>query len=166
MEDQPDVQTDVIIDQTVGIVAAYVSNNHVQVGELPALIAATHAALVGLGQPTAAAEPEVEKPSPAQIRKSITDDGIVSFIDGKAYKTLKRHLTGHGLDPHTYRERYGLPADYPMVAPAYAARRSALARSIGLGRKAAVDVEAEPETTPPPAEPPKLRGRPKKAAAE
>ncbi|MEE7477394.1 MucR family transcriptional regulator [Methylobacterium hispanicum] len=147
--------------QTAGIVAAHVSNNHVQVGELPGLIAGTHAALVGLGQPTAPAEPEVEKPSAAQIRKSVTDEGLISFIGGKSYKTLKRHLTGHGLDPRAYRERYGLPADYPMVAPAYAAQRSTLARSIGLGRKAAVDVEPEPKA---PAEPAKPRGRPKKAA--
>ncbi|GJD79915.1 hypothetical protein GCM10007886_28410 [Methylobacterium gregans] len=161
MEDQPDVQLDLVIGQTAGIVAAYVSNNHVQVGELPALIAATHAALVGLGWPTVPAEPEVEKPSAAQIRKSVTDEGLISFIDGKSYKTLKRHLTGHGLDPRAYRQRYGLPADYPMVAPAYAAQRSALARSIGLGRKAAVDVEPEPKA---PAEPAKPRGRPKKAA--
>ncbi|WP_066924744.1 MucR family transcriptional regulator [Methylobacterium sp. CCH5-D2] len=165
MEDQARTQSDIFLDQAAGIVAAYVSNNHVQVGELPALIAATHAALVGLGQPTAPAEPDVEKPSAAQIRKSVTDDGIVSFIDGKTYKTLKRHLTTNGLDPRAYRERYGLPANYPMVTATYAAQRSALARSIGLGRKAAVDVGAEPEITPPPAEPPKPRGRPKKAAA-
>ena len=76
---------------------------------------------------------EVEKPSPAQIRKSVRHDGIVSFIDGKTYKTLKRHLTSHGLDPRSYRDRYGLPADYPMVAPGYAERRSALAKAIGLG---------------------------------
>jgi predicted transcriptional regulator len=83
-----------------------------------------------------ASEPEiaVEKPTAAQIRKSISDEGIVSFIDGKPYKTLKRHLTKHGLTPQAYRQRYGLPADYPMVAPGYAAQRSALAKEIGLGR--------------------------------
>ena len=74
-----------------------------------------------------------EMPSAAQIRKSINPDGIVSFIDGKTYKTLKRHLTSRGLDPKSYRARYGLPADYPMVAPSYAAQRSALAKTIGLG---------------------------------
>jgi predicted transcriptional regulator len=78
---------------------------------------------------------EVVKPSGAQIRKSIRDDGIVSFIDGKTYKTLKRHLTKHGLDPQSYRERYGLPANYAMVAPSYAAQRSALAKAIGLGQQ-------------------------------
>lgn len=164
MEDQPDVQLDLVIDQTAGIVAAYVSNNHVQVGELPALIAATHAALVGLGQPTAPAEPEVEKPTSAQIRKSISDDGIVSFIDGKSYKTLKRHLTGHGLDPRAYRERYGLPTDYPMVAPSYAAKRSELARSIGLGRKGVEEPQPEAAVDEAP-EAPKRRGRSKKVTA-
>ncbi|MDE4914766.1 MucR family transcriptional regulator [Methylobacterium sp. 092160098-2] len=128
------------IDLTTGIVAAYVSNNAVQTADLPDLISSVHAALIGLsGGTVAAASPvaDAERPSAAQIRKSIRDDGIVSFIDGKAYKTLKRHLTGHGLDPKSYRERYGLPADYPMVAPNYAAQRSALAKAIGLGRPGA-----------------------------
>ncbi|AWN37406.1 MucR family transcriptional regulator [Methylobacterium radiodurans] len=121
------------------IVAAYVSNNPVPASELPALIGNVHAALANLvGAPAAAAAPEepVEQPSQAQIRKSIAEDGIVSFIDGRAYKTLKRHLTKHGLTPQAYRQRYGLPADYPMVAPSYAAQRSALAKEIGLGRPA------------------------------
>lgn len=78
-----------------------------------------------------AADPD--RPNAAQIRKSLRDDAIVSFIDGRSYKTLKRHLTSHGLDPRSYRDRYGLPGDYPMVAPSYAARRSALAKAIGLG---------------------------------
>jgi predicted transcriptional regulator len=121
------------------IVAAYVSNNSVPVAELPGLIANVHAAIAGLAGGTSglssevAAERSAEKPTSAQIRKSIRDDGIVSFIDGKSYKTLKRHLTTHGLDPKSYRERYGLPNDYPMVAPSYAAQRSALAKAIGLG---------------------------------
>ena len=80
----------------------------------------------------------VEKPSAAQIRKSLLHDGIVSFVDGKTYKTLKRHLTSHGLDSQSYRERYGLPADYPMVAPSYAEQRSALAKAIGLGQPGAM----------------------------
>jgi predicted transcriptional regulator len=117
------------------IVAAYVSNNPVPASELPALIGSVHAALAGLlGAPAAVPEESVEQPSPAQIRKSVTEGGIVSFIDGRSYKTLKRHLTKHGLTPQAYRQRYGLPADYPMVAPGYAAQRSALAKEIGLGR--------------------------------
>lgn len=119
------------------IVAAYVSNNPVPPSELPKLIQGVHSAVTGLasgGVPSAAASSDdVEKPTPAQIRKSVRDDGITSFIDGKSYKTLKRHLTGHGLDPKSYRDRYGLPADYPMVAPNYAEQRSALAKAIGLG---------------------------------
>ncbi|KAB1069605.1 MucR family transcriptional regulator [Methylobacterium planeticum] len=118
------------------IVSAYVSNNSVPVAELPSLIASIHTALQGLstGAATAAAAETVEKPTPAQVRKSITPDALISFIDGKPYKTLKRHLTGHGLDPYSYRQRYGLPSDYPMVAANYAAQRSELAKSIGLGR--------------------------------
>lgn len=123
------------------IVAAYVSNNAVRTADLPDLIGSVHAAITGLSGVTVAAsrsEADVERPSAAQIRKSIQPDGLVSFIDGKSYKTLKRHLTGHGLDPRAYRERYGLPADYPMVAPNYAAQRSALAKAIGLGRPGAL----------------------------
>lgn len=119
------------------IVAAYVSNNPVPVAELPNLIRSVHSAISGLSSgnlPDAAASTvEAEGPSAAQIRKSVRPDGIVSFIDGKTYKTLKRHLTSHGFDPRSYREQYGLPADYPMVAPAYAEQRSALAKAIGLG---------------------------------
>jgi predicted transcriptional regulator len=81
-----------------------------------------------------AAEPEVEKTSAAQVRRSVRPNGIIGFLDGKTYKTLKRHLTTHGLDPYGYRARFGLPNGYPMVAPAYAAVRSELAMSIGLGR--------------------------------
>ncbi|MCP1557927.1 UNVERIFIED_ORG: putative transcriptional regulator [Methylobacterium sp. SuP10 SLI 274] len=73
-----------------------------------------------------------------QVRKSITPDALISFIDGKPYKTLKRHLSAHGLDPYSYCQRYGLPNDYPMVAAAYAARRSELAKSIGLRRPGAM----------------------------
>ena len=126
------------------IVSAYVSNNSVPVTELPTLIANIHTALQGLASGAAAAAPAetVEKPSPAQIRKSITPDALISFIDGKPYKTLKRHLTGHGLDPYSYRQRYGLPNDYPMVAASYAAQRSELAKAIGLGR-AGAQAEAE-----------------------
>lgn len=77
-------------------------------------------------------------------------DGLVSFLDGKTYKTLKRHLTSHGLEPRAYRERFGLPADYPMVAPNYAAQRSALAKQIGLGRPGAL---AERQDQEEPAQP-------------
>ena len=150
MNETFDETSNTLAVMTAELVAAYVSNNPVPAAELPALIARVHGAISGLvagtpaAQAGAAPQAEVEKPSAAQIRKSVRHDGIVSFIDGKAYKTLKRHLTGHGLDPRSYRERYGLPADYPMVAPNYAAQRSALAKAIGLGRPGA---QAEREAT-------------------
>ena len=119
------------------IVSAYVSNNPVPVTELPKLIQSVHGAILGLASGSVshatASAAEVERSTPAQIRKSVRDDGITSFVDGKTYKTLKRHLTANGLNPQSYRERFGLPDDYPMVAPSYAAQRSALAKAIGLG---------------------------------
>ncbi|MDP4023585.1 MucR family transcriptional regulator [Methylobacterium sp. NEAU 140] len=120
---------------TSEIVAAYVSNNHVAPADLPALITQIHAAIGGLasGRPAVVAEAPVEKPSTAQIRRSIQPEGIVSFIDGRTYKTLKRHLTANGLTPEGYRTRYGLPVDYPLVSPSYSEQRSNLARAIGLG---------------------------------
>lgn len=121
------------------IVAAYVSNNRVSPTELPGLIGTVHAALKGVASGTAVSgtsvpAEEIEKPTTAQIRKSIRPDGLVSFIDGKSYKTLKRHLTKHGLDPRSYRAKFGLPDDYPTTAASYSAARSALAKNIGLGR--------------------------------
>lgn len=133
------------IETAANLVAAYVSNNSVPSTELPALIASIHNAVAGLGtgSVSAAAVEEVAKPTAGAIRKSISDDGIVSFIDGKSYKTLKRHLTSHGVTPQQYRERYGLPQDYPMVAPSYAAKRSELAKAIGLGQVGAGRTQAE-----------------------
>ncbi|TXN68957.1 MucR family transcriptional regulator [Methylobacterium sp. WL18] len=123
---------------TANIVTAYVSNNHVQVSNLPKLLASVYAAVEaaaqGYGSAPAVAEGPVEKPSAAEIRRSVGRDALISFEDGKPYKTLKRHLTGRGLTPEGYREKWGLPRDYPMVAPDYAERRSALAKAIGLGR--------------------------------
>jgi len=143
----PTAQLD-YIERTVDVVAAYVSNNSLPSTELPGLIASIHDALNSIGSgPSAPATETVDRPTPAQIRKSIRPDGLVSFIDGKSYKTLKRHLTKHGLDPQSYRERYGLPADYPTTSANYSAQRSALAKSLGLGqpgRSQSVDRE-EPE---------------------
>lgn len=120
---------------TAEIVAAYVQTNRVEADALPTLIQAVYGALNGLGVDVVDAEPEQPKPTASQVRKSITDAGLVSFIDGKSYQTLKRHIGRHGMTPNDYRIRYGLPADYPVVAPAYAARRSELAKAIGLGTK-------------------------------
>ena len=96
------------IELTTQIVSAYVANNHVQPGELASLIGNVHARLGSLGQTPQAAEAPTEKLTPAQIRKSITPDALVSFVDGKPYKTLKRHLTTHGMDFAAYRARYGI----------------------------------------------------------
>ena len=123
------------IELTAAIVSAYLQNNSIDASDLPKVISSVHAALQGIGKPAEEFAPEIDRPSAAQIRKSVSDAGLVSFIDGKTYQSLKRHLSRHDLTPDAYRERYGLAADYPMVAPAYAARRSELAKAIGLGSK-------------------------------
>ncbi|TPL36004.1 MucR family transcriptional regulator [Mesorhizobium sp. B2-4-6] len=125
---------DTLIELTADVVSAYVSNNPVPVGDLPVLIAQVHAALKGTGG-MIEEKAEVQKPA-VPIKKSVTPDYIISLEDGKKFKSLKRHLATHyGLSPEDYRAKWGLPADYPMVAPNYAATRSALAKTIGLGRK-------------------------------
>jgi predicted transcriptional regulator len=118
------------------IVSAYVSNNAVPASELPNLIGKIHLALSKiLNGPAADTSITIDrKATPAQIHESIRSDALISFIDGKAYRMLKRHLASHGLDPKSYRERYGLPADYPMIATGYAAQRSQIAKAIGLGQ--------------------------------
>ena len=148
--------------QAVDIVSAYVSNNVVQISGLPALIASVHAALAGLTQPSASDASGAEKATPAQIKKSITPDTLISFEDGKPYKTLRRHLTLRGLTPEAYRAKHGLPSDYPMTSAAYSAHRSELARSLGLGqqrRKSAPAVELAAQEAP---EKPKRASRPRK----
>ena len=124
------------VELAADIVAAFVSNNAVSVADLPSLISSVYASITGLTAP--APEPEAEKPvPPVSIKKSVTPDYIISLEDGRQYKSLKRHLTGRGLTPAEYRTKWGLPTDYPMVAASYAAMRSELAKSIGLGRKRA-----------------------------
>lgn len=128
---------DEITAQTAEIVAAFVAHNLVPVMDLPNVIRSVHLALSTLGQPTIA--PDVAALEPAvSIKKSVTPDYIICLEDGKKFKSLKRHLaTSFQLTPDAYRARWGLPAGYPMVAPNYAATRSALAKTIGLGKKAA-----------------------------
>jgi predicted transcriptional regulator len=123
------------VELTADIVSAYVANNSVPVPDLPTLLSGVHAALTGLGQSTAPVEPDFKKATPAQIKKSITPDALISFIDGKPYKTLKRHLTGNGMTIEQYRQRYGLPPDYPTTASNYSAMRAEFARNAGLGHK-------------------------------
>jgi predicted transcriptional regulator len=113
------------------VVSAFVCKNSVPAAELPALISSVHVALETLGKPQ-----EAEKTSPRMsIKKTITPDYLISLEDGRRYKSLRRHLGARGLTPEQYREKWGLPHDYPMVAPSYSARRSELARSLGLGQK-------------------------------
>ena len=124
-----------LAEVTSEVVAAYVKQNHIQPSELPNLIASVHAALGGLGKPETPAQEPTKLVPPVSVRKSIADDYLVSMEDGKRYKSLKRHLSTYGLTPNEYRAKWGLPSDYPMVAPSYAARRSELAKTLGLGRK-------------------------------
>jgi predicted transcriptional regulator len=122
------------IELVSDIVSAYVSHNNVPPAELPALIQSVYQSLGSLGKP---AEPEpVKLTPPVPIKKTVTPDAIISLEDGKPYKTLARHLAGRGLTPEQYRRKWGLPANYPMTAPNYAAQRSELAKKNGLGRKA------------------------------
>lgn len=149
------------VDMTADIVSAYISKNSVRPAELGELIASVHQTLKGLSGPATSAADQIEKPTPAQIKKSITPDALMSFEDGKPYKTLRRHLSLRGLSAEAYRAKYGLPADYPMTCTSYSAQRSELARSLGLGnyRKAA-EKAAEPDETA--LEASKRRGRPPK----
>lgn len=126
-----------LIDLSTEIVSAYVSHNALSVADLPKLIADVHAALRGL-KTGAVSEPAEELKPAVPVRKSIAPDHIVCLEDGKKFKSLKRHLRTHyNLSPEEYRDKWGLPADYPMVAPNYSATRSRLAKDNGLGRKAA-----------------------------
>jgi predicted transcriptional regulator len=127
----------VMRETTVRVVAAYLSNNALPRTSLPPLLESVHAALFALVGSTTPTCPERQEAEPSQVRQSIQPDGLISFIDGWSYKTLKRHLTVHGLTPERYRAKYGLPADYPMVAPGYAAKRAQIARASQLGYKAA-----------------------------
>ncbi len=129
-------EPDDLVQLTADIVSAYVTNNTIESGQLSKLIEEVHLALVKA--PAAAAEPEQKPLVPAvPIRKSITPDYIVSLEDGRKFKSLKRHLAGtYGMSPDEYRAKWGLPRDYPMVAPNYAKARSDLAKRMGLGRKA------------------------------
>ena len=164
VNDQAEAQPNNFMNLAADLVAAYVSNNNVPMSELHDVIASVHAALAGLTNGPAAEPAGPEKPTPAQVRKSITSDALISFLDGKPYKTLKRHVTKAGLTMEEYRARYGLPSDYPSTAPSYSAQRSALAHAAGLGqqrRKAALKVVAGNEMV---AAAPKPRGRPRKDA--
>ena len=134
MESFENEMSETLITLTSDIVAAHVSNNSVAVDDLPHLISSVYGALSSLGQVTVADEP---RPEPAvSVRASVKPDYIVCLEDGKKLKMLKRHLMTHyGMTPDDYRRKWGLNADYPMVAPNYAEQRRTLAKSIGLGTK-------------------------------
>lgn len=137
-----------LLELTASIVAAYVARNNVPPGDLGSLIASTHSALAELGGTPPPPPPEPLVPA-VSIRKSVTPDAIICLEDGKPFKSLKRHLSSkYGLTPEQYRTKWGLPSDYPMVAPSYAEARSALAKAMGLGRKAAPAAVSEPTAAP------------------
>ena len=142
-----------LIEMTPEIVSAYVAKNSIRPDDVPAFIASTHTAIIALSAPSAPEAPLEGTPEfrPAvSVRKSLASpDFIVSMIDGKPYKTLRRHLSTNGMTPAEYRTRYGLKADYPMVAPTYSETRRGLAHRIGLGRKALAQQAAPaPEAAP------------------
>lgn len=131
--DQP-LEND-FIDLTVDIVSAYVSNNTIASGDLTALIATVHSALVSAAQALQEQPPEELVPA-VPIKKSVTNNFIICLEDGKKFKSLKRHLrTRFDITPEEYRAKWNLPHDYPMVAPSYVAARSELAKKMGLGRQ-------------------------------
>ncbi|MEA2882192.1 MAG: hypothetical protein QOH32_1448 [Bradyrhizobium sp.] len=123
------------IDLTASIVSAYVSNNPTPAAEIPALIGQVHAALLRVS--TGRSEPQLEPARPAvPVKKSVTAEYLVCLEDGKRFKSLKRHLRSrYNMTPEQYRDKWGLPPDYPMVAPNYAVARSQLARKMGLGQQ-------------------------------
>ena len=159
-----------LVSLTSGIVAAYVGTNSVSSGDLPALIATVHNALMTAGATTTVASAAPPKPTAAQIRRSITPDALISFEDGRAFRTLKRHLAVKGLTIAEYKAKWGLPNDYPTTAATYSAARSALARAAGLGhngRGGAPATSAKPHVTlrASAAGAPARRGRSKKVVA-
>jgi predicted transcriptional regulator len=129
------LEQDNLIELTADIVSAYVSNNTIASGDVSNLISDVYTALHSTAGGPPEPEPEPQKPA-VSVRKSVTPDYIVCLEDGKKFKSLKRHLRTHyNLTPEEYREKWGLPGDYPMVAPSYAQARSRLAKEMGLGQK-------------------------------
>lgn len=155
------------------VAAAYFGNSHVSPAEISTVINQIASSLAAVGEPQA--EPATEtgeqaKLTPAQIRKSIGQDALISFEDNKPYKTLRRHLSVKGLTPEDYRAKWGLPADYPTVAPAYSEARSQLAKSAGLGSQRGGRGRAAPAAPAAQKEPKArdavpTRGRPRKQGA-
>ena len=143
-------KNDSLRDRVAEVSAAYFANSHVGVSEIAAVIAQIAQSLGAIGGTPAesvASEPEASagpKLTAAQIRKSITPDVLISFEDGRPYKTLRRHLSVRGLTPERYREKWGLPSDYPMVSPNYSETRSRMAKQLGLGGREGVSASPTP----------------------
>ena len=166
-------QSDRLRELVAEVAAAYLSNSHVSQNDLGGVISQIAASLsaVGATPPVAELETvEIEQPklTPAQIRKSITHDALISFEDGKGYKTLRRHLASRGLTPEQYREKWALPADYPVTSPSYSEVRSQMAKNRGLGqvRRRAASAAPEPVAAAPTAKrgPGRPRGKAKPGA--
>ncbi|MCJ2073855.1 MucR family transcriptional regulator [Methylobacterium sp. J-030] len=128
------------IDLAARIMSAYVTRNSVPADNLPDLLVTVHRSILALNRP---AQPPARRASEAQIRASIRPDALVSFEDGKPYKTLRRHLTLRGLTPEAYRAKWGLPVDYPLVSATYSARRSDISRQIGVNQRLRMKAAAE-----------------------
>jgi predicted transcriptional regulator len=158
MQNELEGRSNISVELTADIVSAYVGHNALSQSDLPRLISSVFASMNSLGSAPPA---EPEKPTPrVPIKKTVTPDHIISLEDGKSYKSLKRHLTRHGLTPAEYRTKWGLAFDYPMVAPNYAKQRSELAKSLGLGQIRGKRTEA---ASPDQGTPKRGRGRPKKS---
>ena len=159
-----ETDTNALAEMATTIVSAYVANNSIPMAELPALIHSIHQTLGRLSEGTTPTETKTEELKPAvAIKKSVTEDYIISLEDGRKFKSLKRHLAAeYGMTPEQYRTKWGLPSNYPMVAPAYAKQRSSLAKSLGLGRKPVGGTAPEPVALPAPEA--KTRKRTAKAA--
>lgn len=171
MTEQPD--TDFVSDRQILImgttqaivIAALHPDSGAIVPDVVDLLDKVHAKVASLvAGDQVAPEVETVKVTPGQIRKSITHEGLISFIDGHTYKTLRRHLTSNGETPESYRARFGLPADYPMVSAAYSAQRSELARTMGLGQQRRKDVAAAAAPVPKPDAKPARRAKALEAA--
>jgi predicted transcriptional regulator len=164
----------ILIEKTSDIIAAFVSHNTVRSSELPEVIASVHKAIAELGSSKPVEEPAPELKPAVPIKKSVTHHYIISLETGQKLRMLSRHLGKLGMTPDQYRQKWGLPSSYPMVAPAYAAQRSERAKAIGFGQRTKGQATASPVEAPAPAPVPppdapaapatKRRGRPKKAA--
>lgn len=142
---------DRLLELTVAVVGSYLGYNRVSPDDLPGVIRSVYASLRGADAPAPEPSHQTEQLTAAQIKRSIRPEALISFEDGKPYRTLKRHLARMGLTPAEYRVKWGLPVDYPMAAPEYSAKRSAMAKQAGLGQRRpakARQVVKAPKTAP------------------